>query len=198
MIEIVSTLKYEIITGIASILTSVIISLIAMMLNFKKMKKEFDLESLKMKKEIQLSRILALPIDYLNLFDELFESNISRNHKKHKEIINKFRELQSFIFSYGSKDSIKILSKMQQLIYQSVSSKENENNNKHLYTYFLLASQLKYDLSEEIVSPVYWYRIKIKDSSEIEEKMLVSFLREVTDELDLKINFLIEDNNQHF
>lgn len=65
------------------------------------------------------------------------------------------------IYAYGSKDAISIISKMQEENYQNLS--QNKNMYRPVCFYILLATQIKFDVTGDSVSPELWYKMKITD-----------------------------------
>lgn len=65
------------------------------------------------------------------------------------------------IYAYGSKDSICIISKMQEENYQQLYIESNKL--RPMCFYILLVTQIKFDVTGDAVSPELWYKMKITD-----------------------------------
>ena len=69
----------------------------------------------------------------------------------------------NIIYSYGSKESIKIVSLMQKENYEAAVTQVNQNEYRRMAIFVLLATQIKYDVTSVAVSPRYWFIMKLKD-----------------------------------
>lgn len=76
------------------------------------------------------------------------------------------QEMMNIVIAYGSKDAIKILSAFQQYTYTRnfISKKPTQEESIELLTLpCLLLTQVKYDITGEIVSPDYYLKIRLTD-----------------------------------
>lgn len=105
--------------------------------------------------------------------------------------IEKYNEILSKVISYGSKDTVSIAVKMQQLSYSTENNKSQESEKmKIVAAYALLITQLKYDLTSEIVSPESWFEMRIKDYEKLRPQMK-KWINEIVRELKLNRRFQV-------
>ena len=94
------------------------------------------------------------------------------------------------IISYGSTDAIKIITYLQTNLYEYKDNPlpKDENAVFMLTTYSLLITQIKYDLTGEILPPLTYLKIRITDFNKLENEYYIKN-NEIVDELNLNINF---------
>ncbi len=84
---------------------------------------------------------------------------------------DEMRELQNKVCSYGSKEAIVLLAEMQKIVYSNQDKLAEGKGDDKLVAYFiLLAGQIRYDVTGEAISPLYWYEININDFSKHKDK----------------------------
>ena len=94
------------------------------------------------------------------------------------------------IFAYGSKDAVALAVEIQQTFYKI--QKTGEDYGQYLLVLFaLLITQLKYEISDEIISPESWFKLKINDYDTAREK-LVEEINRTTKALGLNKKFYIK------
>ena len=101
--------------------------------------------------------MLPLVHELLDLMDNMIKGDDSSNY------VDSYRSILSKVIAYGSKDAVKIATYMQQNIYQQSKKESNEDKYKPLVLLSLLIIQLKYDLTNVIIPPDSWFKIKIND-----------------------------------
>lgn len=75
------------------------------------------------------------------------------------------------IFAYGSKDAVALAVEIQQTFYKI--QKTGEDHGRYLLVLFaLLITQLKFEISDETISPESWFRLKINDYDNEREKFV--------------------------
>lgn len=118
----------------------------------------------KKKSNIALEELSKVPLEVLQILDEMLDTK-NKNNYKIKETFNKFKGLMAKIFAYGTKDSIIIVSTMQEHNYNLMNNTPGETDYKIIAYYIILACQIKYDLTGIWVKPEYWYKMRLTDYS---------------------------------
>lgn len=156
-------------------------------INYILTKKSFERELDKKQTDMALNKLVDIPKNILDLFDKIVDNSLDL-----QQILAEFSNITKTIFAYGSEDSIKILSAMQQHNY--TDNNRGEGNPQRLNAYFIiLVCQVKFDLTGIKVNPNYWYRLKISDY-ETNLDMKRAFIEannEIVRELDLDKFFKI-------
>lgn len=157
------------------------VTVLGFIVNYMLTKKNFERELNKKQTDMALNKLVDTPKNILDLFDKMVSASITQD-----QLLDEFSNLMKTLFSYGSKDAIKILSTMQQ--YNYTNNKTGKCDPQRLNAYFiLLVCQVKYDLTGIKITPDYWYRLKLNDfetNLEINKK-LVSSNNNIVKELDL-------------
>lgn len=106
-----------------------------------------------------------------------------------QEALNKFNKVISTVCAYGSPSAVKILEEYQKEVF----SKKPKDSNV-LFAYLgLLISQIKFDITGEIMSPESWLIIKIKDYTRIQND-IAKTMNTLVDKNKLDKRFKIEVN----
>lgn len=149
--------------------------LVTYLLATKNLKDEIS----KNKKSVMIDSIKELPYDICMLMDNILKN---RNENKNKLAISseKFQSIMHRVLSYGSKDAVHIAVFMQQLSYS-----DNTDGTKLLSAYSLLITQLKYDITGEIISPLSWLKMKTTDYNTLEDSVKYEANKIITN---LKLN----------
>lgn len=160
------------------------ITILGFVFTYTSIKKSFKNEISKQRQFISLDKISSLPYDIIELFDEMKKSkNIKEEFRtKHAHIYNS-------IYCYGSKEAIKIAATMQKESYNS-SAGINSEKYRMLCQVVLLVTQLKYDATEEAISPKYWYEMRITDYDKIKDE-IENINNKLVEELQLNPEFRI-------
>ena len=93
------------------------------------------------------------------------------------------------MLAHGSCDAVKITIKMQRMSYESANA-TSEERLPMLAAYSLLITQLKYDLTSEIISPESWFQLRMNDYSSIQDTMKKA-INALVEELDLNHSFSV-------
>lgn len=163
-----------------------LVTIIGFVVNYRITKQNIFNEISKKKASIHLDKLADVPEQIMRLVNNI--GNVD---------IEAFNSLAYKVFSYGSLDSIKILSSMQQHNYINAGKKVDKHSRFKLMGYFiLLACQIKYDITNIKVSPSYWYRLKLTDyETNLEVKrIIINATNEIIDELDLNESFRVIDD----
>lgn len=154
-------------TIIVEVLTC-IITLLGVWFAFWQFKNEIN----KKKTNINLDNLVEVPLKIVTTYDYLMRRSKSKTKvgKEEKELLEKINDMMANILAYGSVEAIKIVSTMQQTLYDRVENSNNEKPEKVIAYYAILFSQVKYDLTGVEISPEEWYKIKITDYLRSKEK----------------------------
>jgi hypothetical protein len=171
---------------VSAIITS-IITIIGFIVTYKMNKRNYKEELNNSKTTLNIEKLQSIILDVSNLMNN--PNNIS---------VDTYQELVSKILSYGSLDSIKILTHMQTTLYnrnndetsgKKFSDKENQDYTVFtLSCYSMLIAQIKYDLTGEIIPPLTYAKIKLTDFSKLENEFYIK-INTIIDELNLNEKF---------
>ena len=126
--------------------------------------------------------IQGLPYEICQILDSIIRNKKSINIDDYTSILDK-------VLSYGSADAIAIVIGMQELSYKR--SEEGQLFGIKLMALFcLLITQLKYDLTDEIISPDSWMRMRLNDYDS-SKKQLKEALNQYVDKLGLERKYRI-------
>ena len=179
-------------TTIISVIISSIISIVGFRVTYYSMKQSFQNELKRNRDTLALDNMSKIPYRVLSLFDEMIEINSLKNNKdkerKQEENLKNFKEIMNIIYSYGSKESIKIVSLMQKENYEAAVTQINQNEYRTMAIFVLLATQIKYDVTSVAVSPRYWFVMKLKDFDS-QQNRLSEATNKLIGELGLDDNF---------
>ncbi|MCC3360370.1 hypothetical protein LLE98_03285 [Holdemanella porci] len=131
-------------------------TLIGFVVTIYTFKKSLKNELIKTQNSITLDQVRDLPYEVLDNFDKLNDDSYNEEQR-----LKDFSAVMKKIYAYGSKDAISIISKMQEENYQNLS--QNKNMYRPVCFYILLATQIKFDVTGDSVSPELWYKMKITD-----------------------------------
>lgn len=160
-----------------------IISIIGFIVTYYAMRRNVREEIKKQKNNIALEKMATVPFDIMQLYAHMIAPVTIENtikvlgltDREAKEYRNKaereknnslieMKELFNTIYSYGSEDAIRILATMQKHNYANMIEKvDAEAKNLLVAYYVLLATQIKYDVTGEVINPLSWYEINITD-----------------------------------
>ena len=111
----------------------------------------------KSKVSISLEKMSEIPYKLTNILNTMSKKQID---------IEEYTELLSLIYSYCSEKAILITTEFQRLNYEIARKGDKvskEERYKPLALLTLLITQIKYDLTMEIVNPELWFIMKIND-----------------------------------
>lgn len=145
------------------IILPVIITIIGFVVNFFVMRGSIRKEIESKKTNIYLNELSKIPYELILLMESMLK-NVN-NQKR----TDKFIDLMAIIFSYGTKEAIKIAASMQEYNYTVQDS--NKDGNKIMAYFILLTCQIKYDLTGIEINPESWYKIKLTDYGIVRENL---------------------------
>ncbi|MCZ9889066.1 hypothetical protein [Brachyspira hyodysenteriae] len=119
-----------------------------------------------------------LSLEYPKLKNEENKKAIENESKIKTELFNKI------VYAFGSIDAITILESINKEL------KYNSGSYKILCLYQLLIVQIKYDLTDVIISSISWFEIVLIDYKK-EEKNIIENINNLVDELGLSSKFKI-------
>lgn len=159
---------------ICKIAIPAIVTIFGFIINYFLTTNNIKKEIIKKKSDVFLDSLSNAPLEILEILTDIINAKDNYSEKL-STLINK-------IFAYGTEDSIKIISNMQQYLYSGPKSSESAK----LISYFiLLACQLKYDLTGIEIRPDYWCKLKLTDYNTTKEN-IARFTNEIVNELELK------------
>lgn len=167
-----------------SIIT-VFITVLGFVITYYMTKKNFKDEIRKDKIALAAQETQTLPYDICQLMDSMIKGKT----KSSDELVNEYGAILSKVLAYGSRDAVKIAIKMQQLSY-SLSNVPNEERFPILAAYALLITQLKFDLTSEVISPESWFQLRMTDYPKIQPRMK-EYINSIINELSLSESFSI-------
>lgn len=132
--------------------------------------------------------IHSLPLDLCNMMSKIQKS--SGNSKKPAIKQQDYEDLMTKIFAYGSKDAVTLATEIQQTYYR-IAQTDEDHGHKLLILFSLLITQLKYDISDEIVSPESWFKLKINDYENVRGDMVIKINNWIS-QLSLNEKFYVE------
>lgn len=174
----------EFVTNHFETIVSTAITILGFIVTYLMTKKSLKDEIKKDKINRTSETLQMLPYDICQLL-----SSIINNHSNLP--IEKYNEILSKVISYGSKDTVGIAIKMQQLSYSLADEKKPEDEKFRLMAaYALLITQLKYDITSEIISPESWFEMRIKDYEKLRPQMK-KWINDLISELKLNKQFRV-------
>ena len=148
-----------------------VVSIIGFIVTYFLNKRNFHEEVNKAKVDATLKKISDLPYKVLTTLDYMRKN---QNEENYKQISSKmYGELVSMIFSYGSKDAIKIVSSMQETrnLLSNDLDQVKKNQTANTAYFVLLACQIKFDLTGIKICPEYWYKTRLRDYNEKKDEL---------------------------
>ena len=142
------------------------VTILGFVITYFMTKRNFKDEIKKEKIGLAVQEIHSLPYDICQLMDDTIHNKINQ-----ETLLKNYQSILSRVLAYGSKDAIKITIKMQQLSYQDPSTKGEQEKFLMLAAYSLLITQLKYDLTSEIISPESYFELRMNDYKTVRSNM---------------------------
>lgn len=164
----------------------VIVTIFGFFITYKLTTKTFSNEIKKSKIDHNVEAIHSLPLELCNMMSKIQQA------KGNKGVVSasEYEKLMTKIFAYCSKDSVTLAVEIQQTFYKI--NKTNEDYGQYLLVLFaLLITQLKYEISDEIISPESWFKLKINDYETAREPF-VDKINETIKNLDLNKKFIVK------
>ena len=163
----------------------VIITISGFIISYYMTKKNFKDEVIKNKLAINADIIRELPYEVCQLMDQL--TNV-----KNPITADQYKKFYAKILAYGSKDAVSISVHMQQLCYEYPDNQNGTNMYELLAYYALLVTQIKYDLTSEIISPLCWFELKFKDYKPMKSNIIIA-INNIIRKLDLNEKFIVNE-----
>lgn len=190
-----ATMSDDLKGAIITALVTGIISIIGFVITNHSMKKNFENELKRQRDNISLEKMATMPYEVLQLMDKMMEIEDINNEKRNEDTLEMnlkcFKEMMNTIYSYGSESAIKIVSLMQKENYAANGNVADLDNYRIISEYVLLATQIKYDVTEISVSPELWLQMRLNDYCENKEK-IKNANNQLVNELKLKEEFKIK------
>lgn len=173
-------MKAFILSHFDAIITS-LITIFGLFLTYRGTKRSFKDEIRKEKITRSSEAIQSLTLDFCMILDKMKDGEFSAQE---------YREMMSKVLAYGSNDAIKIVIKMQRLSYAMNNETQSVDTMELMATIALLITQLKYDLTSEIISPESWFLLRITDYETMRPK-IVRHINSTIHELNLSLPLLV-------
>lgn len=181
--------------AIITALVTGMISIVGFIVTNTSMKKSFKNELKQQRDNIALEKMSTMPYEVLVLMDEMIESGKIKNDVQKKRNMEQnfkhFKEIMNTIYSYGSEKAIGIVSLMQKENYAANGNTACLDKYRMISEYVLLATQIKYDVTEISVSPELWFQMRLTDYATNKDKFKDANNR-LIDELSLRTEFKIQ------
>lgn len=179
----------NVIISISGTVITSAVTIVGLFINNKSIKQKFENELKKKKNDLMIDKMSEVIGDILDVRNLSLEYAISKNAKEKENIkndcMNKVKLFSKTIYSFGSIDAIKILESI---------NKENKCSTNSYYLlclYQLLIVQIKYDLTDVVISSISWFEIVLIDYKK-EEKNIIENMNNLVDELGLNQEFKIK------
>ncbi|MBD5169006.1 MAG: hypothetical protein HDT20_02610 [Oscillibacter sp.] len=162
---------------------TVLVTVIGFIVTYFMTRRDFKNEIKKDKLSLTAEAIQTLPFDICKLMDATMgKTGVS---------VEQYRDLLSKVLSYGSKNAVDIAIKMQQISYFYEKNKGiSSTRTEMLAAYSLLITQLKYEITSEVISPESWFQLRLKDYGTIQVDIKAA-INKLVNELDLNKDFLV-------
>lgn len=170
-----------------TIVVPTIISIIGFVVTFISLNKSFKDELNKQRMGVHIDKMSTIPYDILKLLDTIIQST---NQNQGVAIEDMYCLLNN-IFAYGSEKAIQLAALMQKENYSNAENPERMNRYKAMSLYILLATQIKYDVTGIIVSPEFWFQMRLTDYENNKEHFKTE-INQLIKELHMRNDFLIE------
>ena len=164
---------------------TILITVLGFIITYFMTNKNFKDEIRKDKIALASQEIQTLPYDICQLMDTMLKDKT----KNPDLFVKEYGMILSKVLAYGSRDAVKIAIKMQQMSYTS-TNKPNEERFPILAAYALLITQLKYDLTSEVISPESWFQLRMTDYNVLRPNMKNN-INSIVSELSLSKSFLV-------
>lgn len=164
-------------------LITVFMTLIGFVVTYIMTQQAFKDEIRKYKINHTVEVIQDLTFDICELMDRIGDGSLKSEQ---------FKAIMSKILAYGSEDAIKIAIQMQRCAYDSHGKPSSASQ---LALYALLITQLKYDLTSEIVSPESYFLLRIKDYDKL-KKTIQESINSYVKELKLNKHFIVNVSSE--
>lgn len=159
-----------------------IISIIGFVVTFVSLSKSFKNELNKQRMGVHIDKMSTIPYDILKLLDTMIQTRNQNQEITIHEINN--------IYAYGSEKAIQLAALMQKENYSNAEKPERMNKYKVMSLYILLATQIKYDVTGIIISPEFWFQMRITDYENNKEHFKTE-TNQLIKNLQMKDEFLI-------
>ena len=164
-------------------IVTMVVTIIGFVVTYFLTKRNFKNEVQKDKIALASAQIQSLPYDICQLMDAMIKG-------KQQNLLDQYGSMLSKVLAYGSSQAVRIAIKMQRMSYDTSNGASLDDRLPMMAAYSLLITQLKYDLTSEIISPESWFQLRMNDYDKIEAKMKEAINRLIQD-LDLNHAFKV-------
>lgn len=163
----------------------VFVTILGFFITYKLTTKTFGNEIRKSKIDQNVEAMHSLPLELCNMMSKVQKSQGQKN----KVSADEYEKLMTKIFAYGSKEAVTLAVEIQQTFYKV--AKTNDDYGQYLLVLFaLLITQLKYEISDEIISPESWFKLKINDYDSVRDN-IVDEINGIINTLGLNKKFIV-------
>lgn len=189
--DTLKTVLPSMVTSTATIINSlitIIVAIIGFSINTKINKRNLINEINKYKTSKHLEKLEEIPIELLNCINQISSKNttifnikfqdkdeetLKKIKENNKQVSNKLRYIVDTIAGYGSKDSVKLVGDLNQLMInmkKEVTKKDIKDSGlmdkkiKVIAYLTLILCQVKFDLTGIAMNPELYYRCRINES----------------------------------
>lgn len=165
-----------------------IVTLIGLYVNYRTLKRNFSNEIEKFQITKNLDNLNKTTFDILELLNEV---QSLKGKKAPQNTLEKYSSVLSQIYAYGSDNAIRLMTLIQSSSYKRL--KEGSGNSfEALALYPLLISQIRFDLTSDVISPKYWFIMKLTDYENYKDEIMNINNKAVRD-LSLNEAFIIKE-----
>ena len=165
----------------------IFVTIIGFIITYHMTTKSFSNEIRKSKIAYNVEMIHSLPLELCNMMSKIQKNTDGKKNNSVKS--NEYEALMTKIFAYGSKEAVVLATEIQQIFYKIAKTGEDYGS-KLLIMFSILITQLKYDISDEIISPESWLRLKINDYDDVRDEMRIE-INKVISEFSLNEKFYV-------
>lgn len=165
-------------------IVTIVITIIGFVVTYLMTKKNFKDEVKKNKIALASEQIESLPYDICQLMDAMIKGTS-------KDVLEKYGSILSKVLAYGSSQAVNIAIKMQRMSYESSTTSSLDERLPILAAYSLLITQLKYDLTSEIISPESWFKLRMNDYDKNIQPKMKKAINDLINELHLNSSFKV-------
>ena len=165
---------------------SVIATLIGIYIAFRSLRTTMKYNIEQQKAERLMQKTETLPELILNLLSHMQGGDSA-------QLTEQLTKIYNIVYGYGSVDAIKITVAMQKSFVGSTQPEGEPTELKKmepLCYMTLLISQIKYDVTGEIIHPISWFDLKINDLEEETRNGLVTIINNIVIYLGLNRNLV--------
>lgn len=171
-------------------IVTILITISGFIISYFMTQKSLKDEIVKYKRSIMADNLKELPFDICQLVSTTTASMRQNNSEEsiENELLESFTNIMHKVVSYGSVESVKIAIYIREVTSEGATA---EDKKKMLAAYSLLITQLKYDITGEIMPADSWFKIQINDYDENMRERMTLVVNNIIKRLNLNSQFTI-------